>query len=195
MSRKLFLDADNTILNTTKAFIETYMLIYGRKYMNKENKIPKWEKVSKYDFTDQIPSLTLKEKRIVFETMVLHDKLDYYEGAKEIINKLSKDFDIHIVSMCSLKTATLKGDKFSKDFPFVKFMPILHTNYEDKSIVDMRNGVFIDDVAKNLITSSADVKVCMKYNGIEMDINKDWNGSVITSWDEDTYSMLYDLLK
>lgn len=194
MAKKLFLDADNTIFNTTKAFIDTYMLIYGRKYMYNEEEAPKWDMVKRYDFLDQIPNLTKEQKASVFNTKTLNEKLSYYDDAKNIINRLAEETEVVIVSMCSYKTAHLKGEKIHKDMPMVKFQPIIYPNFHDKAHIDMRGGIFIDDVVKNLSTSSADENICFRYNNIVMDVNKDWEGKVLSNWNEDTYNCLKKLL-
>lgn len=195
MAKKLFLDADNTIFNTTKAFIDTYLFIYGRKYMYATDEAPRWDLVKRYDFSDQLHGLTKGQKEIVFDTKTLNDKLTYYDDAKHIINKLSQQTDVVIVSMCSYKTAHLKGEKIAKDMPNVKFQPIIYPHFKDKSHIDMRGGVFVDDVAKNLHTSSADERICFRYNNIVMDVNEDWKGKVLSNWNEDTYNYLKDLLQ
>ena len=195
MAKKLFLDADNTIFNTTKAFIDTYMIIYGRKYLYKQEEAPKWELVQKYDFSDQIKDLSKEQKASVFNTKTLNDKLTYYDDAKNIINELAKHTDVIIVSMCSYKTAHLKGEKIQRDMPNVKFQPIIYPNFKDKAHIDMRNGIFIDDVTKNLYTSSADKNICFRYNNIIMDVNQDWQGEVLSRWNEDTYNYLKKILE
>lgn len=195
MAKKLFLDADNTIFNTTKAFIDTYMFIYGRKYMYNKDKAPKWDLVKKYDFSDQIPDLTKQQKASVFNTKTLNDKLSYYDNAKYVINELAKQTDVIIVSMCSYKSAYLKGEKIEKDMPNVKFQPIIYPHFKDKAHIDMTDGIFIDDVTKNLHTSSADEKICFRYNNIIMDVNEDWKGKILSDWSEETYNCLKKLLE
>lgn len=193
MTKKLFLDADNTIWNTTKAFVEAYNLVCGKRYMFNKDLQPKWELVEKYDFTDQIPDLTKVMKYAIFDSEAFYDNLEYYDNAKQIINELSQRTEVHIVSMSSPKSAKRKYEKIKEDLPLVKFQPIFF-DYKDKSCIDMRKGVFIDDVVKNLITSSADKNICFKYNGITQDINKSWQGEVLTNWDENTYNILNKLL-
>lgn len=194
MTKKLILDFDNTIVNTTKAFIEAHKLICGRRYMFDKKLEPRWELVKKYDFSDQIKDLTTIMKIATFNSQSFYDNLEYYDNALEILEELSNKTDVHIVSMCSYDSAKKKGLKLQKELPNVKFQPIIFP-YRDKSFIDMRGGVFIDDVAKNLETSSADVKICFKYNNITMDVNEDWRGKVLTSWNEDTYKQLKEILE
>lgn len=193
MTKKLFLDADNTIWNTTKAFVDAYNLVCGKRFMFDKKEQPRWELVEKYDFTDQIPNLTKLMKYAIFDSDAFYEKLEYYDNAKQIINEVSQKTEVHIVSMCSPDSAKRKYLKIKEDLPLVKFQPIFF-DYRDKSSIDMRNGIFIDDVVKNLNNSSADKNICFKYNGITMDINKDWQGEVLTNWDENTYNILNKLL-
>lgn len=194
MTKKLILDYDNTIVNTTKAFIEAHKLICGRRYMFDKELEPKWELVKKYDFSDQIKDLTTLMKVATFNCQSFYDNLEYYDNAQEILEELSHKVDVHIVSMCSYDSAKRKGLKLEKELPKVKFQPIIFP-YTDKSFIDMRGGVFIDDVAKNLETSSADTKICFKYKGITMDVNEHWKGQVLTAWDNNTYKYLKELLE
>lgn len=195
MTKKLILDYDNTIVNTTKAFIEAHKLICGRNYMFNKEQEPKWELVKRYDFLDQIPSLTPIMKVATFNSQAFYDNLEYYDDAKEILEEISSKTDVHIVSMCSFDSAKIKGARLQKDLPKIKFQPIIFPFYNDKSIIDMRGAVFMDDVTKNLKTSSADEKICFKYQDITMDVNEDWKGRVMTAWDEDTYKQLKELLQ
>lgn len=195
MAKKLILDADNTIWNSTKAFVDVHKIFNGKSYLFGDEQEPMWEKVRRYDFTDQIPKLTSQLKHAIFDSVLFYDKLEYYDNAKEIIEEICRKTEVHVISMSSYKSATLKGEKLQKDLPLVKFQPIIFPNYRDKSHIDMRGGIFLDDVSKNLHTSSADRNICFKYRGLTQDINEDWQGEVLTAWDENTYKYLKELLE
>lgn len=189
MTKRLILDFDETIVNTKKAFIEVHQELFGKE---PENKLitPKWELVQKYDFSDQIPTLNSERLYQVFDSELLYSYLEYYDNAKEIIEELSSKTEVVIASMCSIFSVERKGVKILKDLPLVKFQPILYPFYGDKASIDMRNGIFIDDHIKNLSNNSADKNICFRYNGCIMDTNKDWNGEILTKWDNETYKYL-----
>ncbi len=181
---KLILDFDNTLVNSTKAFIRVYNLIYGSRYIGTTDKIPAWDKVRKYDFTDEIPSLTSSMKHSIFNSPKFYEFLEFYPNAKESINRLSQDYTVEIVSICSPETVKMKADFISKHLPNCHFQPVLYGQFKDKSHINMENCIFIDDHAGNLITSNARVKICFKFQDINMDINKDWESIYFTSWEE-----------
>lgn len=195
MAKKLFLDFDNTIVNSTKAFVEVHNLICGKRYMFNKESIPQWELVKRYDFTDQIPDLNSITKHAIFDSVDFYDRLEFYDNAKEIIEELSSKVEVQVVSMSTYQSLVHKGRKLEIDLPKVKFQPIIYSHYKDKSHIDMRNGIFIDDVTKNLYTSSADKNICFKYQGITQDVNEDWKGEALTAWDEKTYKYLKELLE
>ncbi len=182
--RRLVLDFDNTIVNTTKAFIDTYNLIYGRKYLDSTVNVPQWEKVHRYDFTDEIPTLTPYEKGLVFSSLKLYDFLEFYPNAKDIINRLSEDFEVEVVTMCSIDTVDRKYKFIKEHLPNCKVQPVLFPDFPDKSHINMEDAVFIDDHAKNLATSNAVYKICYMHQGITMDTNERWKGIVVTQWDD-----------
>ena len=55
------------------------------------------------------------------------------------------------------------------------------SKHTDKRKVDMSDGIFIDDVSKNLITSNANKKICF---GEPMPWNADWCGERCFNWTE-----------
>lgn len=185
--KKLGLDFDNSIVNSTKAFVEVYEEIYGS--IDK-----KWYETERYDFTDIIPDIISEIKHDVFENPFFFKVLEFYDEAKRIINEISQQTEVSIISMCAYNTVKNKGSFIVNNLPLVKFQPIIYPNFSDKSHIDMRGSIFIDDVIKNLYTCSADHTICFKYKGITQDINKDWCGDVLTKWDNETYIYLMKLL-
>ncbi len=182
-NRRLVLDFDNTIVNTTKAFVDTYNLVYGRKYLDPAVHVPQWEEVHRYDFTDEIPTLLPHIKGAIFSNPRLYSVLEFYPNAKDIINRLSEDFDVEIVSICSIDTVGRKCEFIKKHLPNCKFQPVLFTDFPDKSHINMEGRVFVDDHEGNLTTSNALHKICYMHQGITMDINKHWKGIFATRWD------------
>ena len=51
--------------------------------------------------------------------------------------------------------------------------------YDDKSCIDMGDGILIDDSAKNLEQSNASLKICF---GDIYEWNKTWNGIRLKNW-------------
>lgn len=185
--KKLKLDFDNTFVNSTKSFVDVHNIVFSSN--------ARWDKVKRYDFKDEIPNLTSAVKHGIFGSPLFFEKLEFYDDAKNIINRIAEKTQVEIISMCAYETVERKGNFIKEHLPKAKFQPIIYPNFSDKSHIDMRNSVFIDDVEKNLHNCSADHTICFKYQGITQDINDKWNGDVLTKWDEETYKYLMYLLQ
>ena len=66
-------------------------------------------------------------------------------------------------------------------FPFAEFIGVNLKEYSDKAHIDMSDGLFIDDSAKNLITSNAKENICF---GEIYSWNKEWTGKRMNNWYE-----------
>ena len=95
MKTNIFIDFDNTIVNSTKAFIDVYKYRFpfiNINYMDIEN----------YDFK---PHLNISKEEIcsIFCSDDFYDKLELYQGVEEIL-KLIKDselFNVILITNCS----------------------------------------------------------------------------------------------
>ncbi len=192
--KRIVLDFDNTLVNTTKAFVDSYKLIYGRQYLDPTVYIPQWDKVNKYDFTDEIPTMDSRTKTIIFNSTKFFDLLECYPNAEEVVNELSKEYVVDIVSICSMETIQAKEKFISTHFPNCRFQPVLYPYFSDKSHINMENCVFVDDHAGNLETSNAAVKICFTYQGIRMDVNNNWKSWRADSWGDPIKETLVSLI-
>ena len=109
------------------------------------------------------------------------------KSSKWIIGLLSKEYKIIFCSSGSYPNLQLKRRWLNVHFPYAEFIPVEMPTYKDKSWVDMKDGVFIDDCTHNLITSNADVKICY---GKVYEWNKDWDGIRCERWEE-----IYQIIK
>lgn len=197
--KNLYIDFDNVITNTTKAFVDTYVAFCGKRYLHSPK--PSWENVHRYDFLDQIPELTPQKKSAIFNSVIYQQKLELYPECKEtLINLMKRGVNIFVVSHCSCRSIQNKheflfdtfGEYYTKQ---IKFIPILFDNFKGKSIINMSDGIFMDDCKFNLDSVNAPTRICFKYNNITMDVNQDWDGLVINEWGKETEEKLYNLLK
>ena len=161
MKTNIFIDFDNTIVNSTKAFIDVYKYRFpfiNINYMDIEN----------YDFK---PHLNISKEEIcsIFSSDDFYDKLELYQGVEEIL-KLIKDselFNVILITNCSpesipQKIKFLKQRELDKYFDFKIYLD--SGKPYDKSIVNMSKGILIDDHRENHLFSNATYKLCYKHN-------------------------------
>lgn len=160
---KLFLDFDNTIVNTSSAFCEVYNDIF---FSHKDFKTAKWWENTKYNFSDICP--LLKEHNIsifsIFEQENFFKGLDFINGnTQEIIQKLTEKYQVIICSIGTPNNISLKSLWIEKNIPEIKeciFLTQSKDNFTmNKSMVNMESGILIDDVVSNLDSSNADLKL------------------------------------
>lgn len=177
IKRKLFLDADGTVVNLIKSVVDCYNEDYGS---NPDYELINWNEIETWDFREL--SLTSKKKIYsYFESERFFDKLEFLDNAYEVIKRLSEQFDIYIVTMGSKKNLDLKEQWFKQRLPFVTFIGCDTIKYKFKSHVDMSSGIFIDDRADNLENSNASLKIIY---GDMYDWNCKWSGVRCWNWYE-----------
>ena len=181
---KLYLDFDNTIVNTTKRICE----MYNEDFKNHPKFIPaKWYLVNKYDFSDQCPLMNKEALMKYFDEDRFFSRLEYMENALEIIHKLSEFFIINIISLGNANNLSLKETWIYNNLPFIhKFVGCNFKDVSDKRHIDMSTDILIDDCSGNLSTSNAKLKILY---GDLFEWNKDWNGFRKWNWYE-----VYDFL-
>lgn len=147
-----------------------------------------WILVDTWNFTDQCYLMDADKVDEYFnDERFFDDNLEFMENAEEIINKLSDSFDIYVVSMGNKRNLELKEEWLDKKLPCIKgFIGCNFDNVQDKSHIDMSDGIQIDDCAINLETSNASIKIL--YGDI-YSWNKDYKGIRKYNWYE-----MYDFL-
>ena len=166
--RRLFIDFDSTIVNSIKAFCDTYNFYYQS---IKDFKPAEWLKVEKYNFKDQCP--LIRNVHDIFEDIYFFEKLEFINyNTYEVIKELSDKFEIHITTIGTINNIAQKSIWIKKNLPFIKNCEFLFNNgcKMDKSIVDMKDSIFIDDVLSNLESSNAKYKIIF---GDEYEWNRD----------------------
>jgi hypothetical protein len=178
--QKLFLDYDMTIVNSIKPICE----IYNQDFANyKDFKPAIWQEVSQWDFKDQCPLMDNCNR--YFSDKRFFDKVEFLEGnTKEIIDHLTKQYHVIICTLGTPRNLAYKSMWLEDNLPKIHDY-ILLRNYGikmDKSIVDMRGGIFVDDVYSNIESSNADVKILFgndyewnKYEGVGCQRIKNWS--------------------
>ena len=166
-----YTDMDGVLINTVESMCQVLDEIFNTHI--EPCMIRSW------NFSEYDSSLTDKDIEWLFNSKRLFDKIKFYDGAKEFL--LSHENDTSIV--------TKGGDinlKFKQDLLYcnglegVEFIGLGLD--ESKSIVDMSNGLFIDDCTFNLNEVNAKVKVQFRRYDNDAEWQRGWNGIIVDRW-------------
>ncbi|MCF0126854.1 MAG: hypothetical protein HUJ68_14100 [Clostridia bacterium] len=165
----VFVDIDDTLCNTRKAFGSLYKEITGDSPLEVRGTGIK-------DYTDICPLWSVNEIEKVFQTgYELYNRAEPVPGAIEGIKKLlSKGYDVRVVSMYS-ETPCIIHKQFwiKKYFPeLMNRLYFLDLNLEDKDVFVGR--AIIDDDIKNIKYNKSSYPVLLDINGVYD--NKNFNG-------------------
>lgn len=174
---KLYLDFDNTIINATQKFCS----IYNRTYRYHPDFIPaKWECVDRWDFKDEAPLVTNVED--IFKSRMFFEDLPFInDNTYEVLKELNEKYHIIIASIGTYGNISLKSQWIGEYLPFIKDSIFLVNGGSkmDKSLIDMNNSIFIDDVVSNLNSSNAKHKIAF---GDVHSWNENWTGKRCYNW-------------
>ncbi|EQB4340953.1 5' nucleotidase, NT5C type [Clostridium botulinum] len=186
IKQKLIVDFDGVIVNSIKSYCKTY----NNKYKNHPQfKVADYTKLQQWDCQDECP--LEKQAEVIFSNKDFFNNLEFMPNAKEIIEKLSKEYHIIICSIGTPENISYKSLWIKENLPCIKDT-ILISNQEcfmDKSIVNMKDCIFVDDNANNLNSSNADIRICF---GKEYSYNKDWDGTKAYNW-KNLYKLVHQL--
>ena len=164
MSRpKLFLDYDNTIVDTIAAVVS----LYNEDYVNHDGFVAiNPEDVTSWEFTE-CNLATYEEIDRYFGDKRFFQRVKLYPSAGQVLRSLSHRYDITVVSHgyasnLKLKEEWIKNNLFKEILDSscnAEFIGVNWETHNDKSHVDMSNSIFVDDSIRNLETSSAKYKI------------------------------------
>lgn len=180
--KKLFLDFDSTIVDSIKAYCSVYNSTYNQQAGFKE---ADYNKVNRYDLKDECHLVEHQEK--IFSNKALFEHLEFMPDAKEVIMELEKKYKLIICSLGTLDNISWKAQWIKHNIPSIKDIVLISSAVSpsgiktDKSVVNMKGSIFIDDHAENLVSSNAELKICF---GKKYEWNKDWSGERCFTWKE-----------
>lgn len=178
IKQKLFLDFDCTIANSHKAYCE----VYNQLYCNHKDFVPAdYLKVKEWSLKDQCP---LVEHSIsVFGHPKFFEILEFMPNAEEIIKELHNKYQIIICSIGTFDNISLKSQWIKNNMPYINNMILINNEgiKMDKSIVNMNESIFIDDVSSNLFSSNSEMKILY---GQKFKWNENWQGLWCKDWFE-----------
>lgn len=176
----IYLDFDNTLVNSTKAFCT----VYNANRMPEE-KLADWTKVTRWDFTDECPNLTPKQIEDYFGKDYFYMKLEFMPDALRALKELVKTYEIRICSIGSPANISKKVEWLEENLTSVipeitdGIFLVKNNGKMGKECVDMRHGIIVDDSWTNVSTSNAELKITF---GIKAEWNKDCKGLRAKDW-------------
>ena len=174
---KLFIDYDNSITNSTKAIVDLYNEDF--KYYKKYEYVH-WTDIRSWDFLE---CNCAKPEYIntYFNQQRFFDRVEFMDNAEEVLKRLSKRYEIIIVSLGFSPNLRAKEYWIKEHIPYVKFIGVNMKKYKNKNHIDMSDGLlYIDDKSSNLNTN-AKHQVCF---GDIYDWNENWKGNRCFNWYE-----------
>lgn len=153
---KIFLDCDDTIMNSSECIIGL---------LNKKNGTNKTIKDLK-DFHYRSIDKTLTDEDVIklFESDEFWDSVDYNNGFLEIKDFIDTNFDVEVVS-CGTELNLKKKKEKLKPLGY-KFTGILIKDDSNlcKKCIDMQNGIQIDDNMSSMSNTNAAIKILFQNN-------------------------------
>lgn len=175
--KTLYMDFDGVIVDTIKAIVTLYNQDF--QYYKKFKPVNWWE-VNTWDFEE----CNCADKKILnsyFNMPKFFNLLGFMEHAPETIFRMKHAFHLVVVSMGYRPNLVGKKLWMEENLPFAEFIGVNMKKYVDKRHIDMSDGIFVDDSAKNLETSNAKYKILF---GDEYPWNKNWKGKRCYNWAE-----------
>lgn len=128
--------------------------------------------LKKYDFSDLFPMCTYRDIENFFNSQELFNRIKIYDGLIDCLNDMKDLFDsIEIVTIGENKNIEYKKEWVNNKLNHIVVLhAIMNNGKNDKSSIDMSDGIFVDDHIDCLRSSNARVKILFKN-----DNNGEWN--------------------
>lgn len=179
---KLFIDIDDTILESSKAVIEILNKKYG---LNK-----KYEDLHDWEYRSIYHQLTKEEVIQIYNSDEFFEIVKIDEAFKKFYEKHKNDFVFKFVSKGTKKNLAKKAKFIKENLCGSNFIPCKfneHENNFDKSDIDMSGGIQIDDRFDCMEKTGANVKILLTH-GREFTWNRETrpldNLYIVKNWDE-----------
>lgn len=187
MKKTAYIDMDGCVFDT----ISTIVGLYNEDHLYyKDFKTINASDVKTWDFLElDLEPPEFIDRYFNMPRFFKEDNLKLINCAKWIINRLHyfDGYEIIFCSAGSYSNLSLKRKWIQKHFEYAGFVPVDLSIYKDKSHIKMDDCFFIDDVAANLETSSAEVPICF---GKKYPWNENYGGIRCETWVE-----VYEFIK
>lgn len=173
----IYIDFDDTITQS----VENVIRIVNQRF----NKNVKVQDIGEWDFSDVYPDIPLEDIVNVFGEEEFFRTLKFNDDVIPTLRKYTKYNNIIIVSKVDMSIIQRK-------FNWIKNHLIdIGINVEfygvplgkSKSIIDMSDGIMIDDNASFLKETNAKYKILYKGKR-KFDTKQEWDGYTVSSWKE-----------
>lgn len=159
---KLFVDADDTILESSKAFIDI---------VNRQDNInpPKtYEELRDWKYQSLFPYMTNERIVKIYDSEEFFNIVKINQDFESFYLKHENDFEWNVVTKGYKSNIEHKQRYFKKHLPKAKVVGCRFDSKEeqnfDKSHINMDYGIQIDDRTDCLIGSNANIKILFKNN-------------------------------
>lgn len=181
MKQKLFVDFDGTIINTIQAYVDTYNELYSDhpNFQTAESHL-----VNQYNMKDQCN--LIEDMSEIFTHHLFFQFAEFInDNTYEVLEKLNDKYQLIICSIGVPKNLAHKTLWLEEKLPFIKDYVLINntTCKMSKSIVNMQDSIFIDDIPSNLESSNADKNDKYLFGKI-YPWNEGWIGNWCWNWDE-----------
>lgn len=173
--KTIYLDFDGVICDTIKAIVSLYNEDF--RYYKKFRKIEDCD-INTWGFIE-CNCASPEYINTYFNQPRFFKRLEFMPWAYEVITELMKKYNIKIVSHGYSPNLIQKKKWVNSHLPGIEFIGVNWKEYSDKSHIDMSDGIFFDDSAKNLENSNAKEVICF---GDVYSWNNYWNGKRISNW-------------
>lgn len=169
---KLFIDFDNTIVDSIKAYLDVYNKLTDSNVST--------EDISEWDLSIPCPGINPTE---IFERQSFFEYLEFMPKAQEVLKELSRYYEVIICTIGTFKNIEKKSKWIKENLPFIEEAVFLvrENVTMNKAIVDMGGAILIDDNVDNLISSNAFEKYVF---GKVYEYNADSPYYRLTDWQE-----------
>lgn len=172
----LFLDFDETLVESIDACLDILNKMYNTNYSKND--------VTTWNFSNIFSDLNDEKVECLFRSRDFFDVLKFKNGAKELLSDPKWEHKIFVVTKGTTENLKLKKEWFvSQGFKHIP-MILLPTNVS-KKVIDMSDGILVDDHQDNLNETNAKVKILFenvknaewndKYSGLKIGSFKDLN--------------------
>jgi 5'(3')-deoxyribonucleotidase len=149
----MFLDFDDTLVQSSKRFCELYSLVYNVPKPNHEENID-------YNYSKICPLLKTNKYNVedLYSMKEFFDNLELFPYAYEITKELTKRYEVYIVSIGTMSNLQFKSEYIRHRLPFIDNVVLIYNKQckMNKSIVNTpEDSIFIDDVTSNLDSISS----------------------------------------
>lgn len=164
----LYVDADDTILDSSKAVIE----MLNEKYnLSPAKTILDLEDWNYHSICDEV---TANEVTEIYNSKEFFDRVKIKDGFKKFWNKHKDKFELKIVTKGTKENLDKKQKYFKENIPEAEVIGVGFTTEDlsdfGKKHIDMRNGIQIDDRTDSLNTN-APIKILLTH-GVQLPWNQ-----------------------